>query len=44
MVSLTSCEILDELLKLGIPSPEAIHYFKDYAMYFEREIHSTGLR
>lgn len=35
MVALKSCEILDELRKLGITSIlEAIQYIKDYSSYY----------
>jgi len=35
MVALKSCEILDELRKLGITSTsEAIQYINDYASYY----------
>jgi hypothetical protein len=35
MIALTSCEILDELKKLGIDNPsELIQYVKEYTAYY----------
>lgn len=39
MVSLTSCEILDELNKLGLNAPsDLMHYMIDYTDYLSNTI------
>ncbi len=45
MVVLSSCEILDELQKLGIKSSEMIQYVIEYSAYDTvRHIHLDDLR
>lgn len=45
MVILSSCEILDELKKLGIKSSELIQYVIEYSAYCTiRHIHPDDLK
>lgn len=46
MITLSSCEILDELKKLGIKtsSAEMIQYVIEYAAYYSHQDQSAGDR